>query len=41
MFSNSAYYVVVTDGGQWMEWGNSVNLTLSSATTIDFYYTGY
>ena len=37
----SCYYVVVTDGGQWMAWGNSVSLTLSSSTTIDFYYTGY
>jgi hypothetical protein len=33
-------YVVVTDGGQYMEWGNSVSLYLTSTTTIDFYYTG-
>jgi hypothetical protein len=34
------YYVVVTDGGQWMEWGNSVQIYLSTDTTLDFYYTG-
>jgi hypothetical protein len=36
----ACYYVIVTDGGQWMEWGNSVQIYLSTDTTLDFYYTG-
>jgi hypothetical protein len=37
----ACYYVIVTDGGQWMEWGNSVQIDLCTDTVIDFYYTAY